>query len=143
LIALACTPGCYVERASAPEPGRVLDPCAERLHDLSGRLLLYRFAQGRLPPSLAGLPPDGAGAAAFSCPLSGKPYLYRLDGPAAPGRAGRHVAYDATPCHDGGRWGVAIADGGGGQVTARVVWVAEESFQTALGALTPVKGKGR
>lgn len=130
-VALAA--GCYVPAEKAPKSQQALDPCAERLHELAGKLLLFRFAQGHLPSSLAELPKGGA--TEMVCPVSAKTYVYRRDGPAAPGWEGRMVAWDATACHRGGRWVVTLAQPAGGAVTAKVVWVSEEAFVKAVGGM--------
>jgi len=129
LLALAA--GCYVPVEKAPKNREVVDPCAERLHDLAGRLLMYRFAEGHLPASLADLPKSGAEE--LVCPVSGKGYVYRRNGPAAPGGEGQMVVWDATACHNGGRWLVTLAQPGGEAVTAKVVWAPEGAFVKAVG----------
>jgi len=127
----ALAAGCYVPVEKPSGSREALDPCAERLHELAGKLLMYRFAEGRLPASLADLPT--AGADERTCPVSGKAYVYRRDGPAAPGGAGRMVAWDATACHNGGRWVVTLAETARGAATAKALWMSEADFQAATG----------
>ena len=111
--------GCGTAVPAGRRPGADIDPCAERLHDACGRLLLYFSINGSLPDTLDELaraesqtpPPPGTGGRTgpLVCPISGKPYVYSKDGPRVPGRAGRLVLYDAEPVHSGMRWGI-LAD---------------------------------
>ena len=107
LLAAAVAAGC---RTPAPPPvarGVESDPCADRLHDLCGRLLLYYSAHAQLPEHLADLGGVGSDAAAsLACPVSGKPYLYIPRGLPVPGWPGRLILHDAEPCHSGRRWGI-------------------------------------
>jgi len=110
------------------------NPCAERLHEISGRILAFYAASRRLPASLdelraARAPGDGT---PLVCPVSGKSYLYNPEGLALPDRQNRLILYDATPAHWNGRWGIAI-----GKITpglplqTRVVWVEEAVIEGA------------
>lgn len=127
LMALAC--GCEVTEPEMVRPPSVRkDPCAERLHDVCGHLLLYYASHRKLPPTLAelkstrtmGLPP-------LACPASGKPYVYDPAGLSIPGRPGRLVLYDPEPSHSGMRWGILVGTpADGANITARVVLVAEK-----------------
>jgi hypothetical protein len=86
------------------------DPCAERLHNLSGLLLEYYVLHKGLPETLEELRKvAGPGAPlSFECPTSGQPYLYEPRGEPAPGRAGAVVIRDPLPVHLGMRWAVVI-----------------------------------
>ena len=123
--------------ATKPAPSRpkaadeiAHDPCAERLHDLSGRLLLYYAAKRRLPKRLADLPaPHGP----VVCPVSGNRYIYDPEGVVLPERPGRLVLYDPAPSHLGGRWGISlIKSAPGAPLTTRVIWVKEAVLRSAL-----------
>ena len=88
------------------------DPCAMRLHDLCGALLMYYFTNGRLPErleDLAALPGDTE-ALNFTCPVSGKPYAYSYEGIRIPEQKTRVIIYDPTPAHLGMRWAVIIEE---------------------------------
>ena len=112
-----------------------LDPCAERLHDLSGRLLLYYAANRRLPKRLADLPVPHA---PLVCPVSGEPYVYDPEGLVLPDRPGRLVLYDPAPSHLGGRWGITlIRTSPGAPLTTRVVWLREALLRSALSTPSP------
>ena len=128
---MACTPAESKQRSSrtglpriprSPTPaptrpaGRRLrlrsatDPCADRLHAICGAMLLYYAVNRRLPAdveelrAIAGPDPD----VEFTCPVSGKPYVYNPDGlPRGKGRPGFLVLYDAEGTHSGLRWSVA------------------------------------
>ena len=87
----------------------VTDPCAERLHDLCGPLLLYRALRKKLPDSLEDLRKDaGPGEEiALECPSTGKAYIYEKDGITVPGIAGKVIVHDAVP-HSGVRWAITV-----------------------------------
>ena len=126
--------GC--QTTTIPKAGRPSvkqDPCAERLHDICGHLLLYHSAYKKLPRTL-----DVFGSAGGShvpllqCPRSGKPYVYDPTGLTLPGRKGRFVLYDPQPSHSGMRWGVLVAvPADGANITARVILVAEVDLNPA------------
>jgi hypothetical protein len=132
LAALAA--GCQAPQPElGPRPGIGKDPCAERLHDLCGGLLLYHSMHARLPATLEELKALGSATQPqLTCPVSGMPYIYSPDGLRIPGRPGRLVLYDAAPSHSGMRWGVLFDDPGGGRpLTARVILLTEESVSSA------------
>ena len=112
-VGLACggvAGGCTTE-TKRERPDQVTDPCATRLHDLSGLLLLYYAVNKKLPERLEELQPFADADLEFhaECPVSGVPYVYV---PAAVPPAGSQrflVLYDAVPAHGGLRWGVFIA----------------------------------
>jgi hypothetical protein len=90
----------------------VTDPCADRLHALSGPLLLYYSLHRKLPTKMdelrdiAGPDPD----VAFDCPVSGKPYVFDAHGPKRSTGPGFLIIYDSQPTHGGRRWGVAAEE---------------------------------
>ena len=112
-------------RSNIPDPGPdvpgrktapldpVNDPCADRLHAVSGALLYYYVLNKRMPQSIeelrsiAGPDPD----VEFTCPVSGKPYVYDPRGLARSGnRPGYIVLYDPEPSHSGMRWAVTAEE---------------------------------
>jgi len=131
LFCLACcvaltmiAAGCQTAAPAARKTGVETDPCADRLHEISGALLLYCSIRGKLPDKLADLKgADIAPLPPLVCPLSGTPYVYNREGLQVQGRPGRLVVYDAAPSHDGKRWGI-LADLGA-QLSARVIPVPE------------------
>jgi len=132
----ALAAGCQTEEGSVPavrRPSVKIDPCAERLHDLCGQLLLQHSLDGKFPQSLDQLPGiGGRDAAQLTCPVSRLPYVYAPDGLRIAGRSGLLLVYDATPCHSGMRWGILV-DGleAGKAATMRVVLLPEESLTPA------------
>ncbi len=103
-----------------PEPkttlDATLDPCAARLHDIAGSLLLYYAAHKSLPPDLSAVKQAGGKACPpLECPISGKPYIYNPMGVEIPGLPGRVVLHDATACHEGNKWGLVASQMGPGK----------------------------
>jgi hypothetical protein len=140
LLCLACgvalamvAGGCQTSTPSARRPDAVIDLCAERLHDICGRLLLYYRVNGKLPAALADMRGLDSGALPpLVCPLSGKPYIYRKDGLRVPGRPGLLVLYDAEPVHSGMRWGISVETASEGQpLTGRVVLLPDSPLFSA------------
>ena len=139
LIGLSCALlaaaalGCQMEEepiVPVRRPSVRTDPCAERLHDVCGQLLLYHGTHRKLPESLEEL---GAPGSAMEwppvCPTSGEPYVYNPAGLQIPGQPGRLVLYDARPSHSGMRWGILLSDtGSGGTLAARVLLLPEEAI---------------
>ena len=107
------------------------DPCAMRLHDICGPLLLYYATNRALPAKLEQLS-DVSGFAhvkEFTCPVSGKPYVYNAAGLPAPDRSMRLIIYDAAPADDGLRWAVSVpAAPGEGPLVVKVVAVPQARF---------------
>ena len=102
------------------------DPCAMRMHDICGPLLLYYATNRALPARLEQLSemPGFDHLKDFTCPASGKPYVYNPAGIPAPDRAMRLIIYDAVPAHGNVRWAVSIpAKPGEGPLVAKVVAV--------------------
>jgi len=129
-LAAAVLAGCQTAAPVVRKPSVVIDPCAERLHDVCGRLLLYHAAHKALPESLADLQgPDDQPPTPMTCPASGEPYVYNREGLLIPGRPGRLVLYDPLPHASGMRWGVfaEIADGNQ-PLAARVILLPESAF---------------
>ena len=90
------------------------DPCATRLHDLSGQLLLYYYAVGDLPPSLADLDEfdqTGLKSPPPTCPKTGQPYVYNPSGIYLPETQNYVIVYDAAPVHAGHRWAILAREG--------------------------------
>jgi hypothetical protein len=77
-----------------------LDPCADQMQDLCGALFLYDKMKHVLPPRLEDLQQVATGLdLKFTCPVSGKPYIYAREGLEAPGQTIRIYVYDAAPAH--------------------------------------------
>lgn len=124
-----------VAGCSAPPPREAhrrvepTDPCAMRLHDISGHVLLFYATQGKLPAKLEDLAAEKSGdpLPPFECPVTKARYKYDRNGLDAPGQPGRVVLADAVPAHAGFRWGVVIEEPGPGKpLVTRVVALVGE-----------------
>ena len=117
------------------------DPCANRLHDLSGPMMLYWVQNGSLPERLEQLRPlDGASAVGVTCPVSGRAYLYIPEGLGVAGQSGRLLVVDPEPVHSGYRWAISLMPQEPGQaLDLRVVAVPEEQFRSAVPSTRPVR----
>jgi hypothetical protein len=107
------------------------DPCAMRLHDVSGAILQYFALNHRLPQNLDELRgmADIDVELNFICPVSGKAYVYTPEGIPIPGKDMRAILYDATPAHAGKRWAVVMGDARAGKTaTMLVLAVPEQAF---------------
>lgn len=114
----SCAPATKAPPAPQPTPSLALDPCADQLHEISGLLLEYYVAKRKLPPTLADLKAMAPGRPdLFVCPTSHQPYVYVPGGLALPAEEpiGRLVVYDATPAHNGLRWGITVVEPRGNQ----------------------------
>jgi len=120
-------------------PDAALDPCASRLHDIAGTLLLYYAAHGDLPPDLSAVKKAGGEACPpLECPVSGKPYLYSPMGLDIPGLPGLVVLYDATGCHEGGKWGLVASQMGPGKpLQTQVLLIPANVLPTPPATATP------
>jgi hypothetical protein len=98
--------GCRMQEPPHTASAMLTDPCAERLHDLAGALLLFYSRYGRLPKQLEDLSPTGNAAKTtpLKCPVSNLPYLYASDGIPLSGYKDRLIVWDAQPCHNRNRW---------------------------------------
>lgn len=123
-------------RDQPADPNRVAsitntDPCAGRLHDLSGALLMYYLTNRRLPERLDELKslPGSEHAIELVCPVSKRPYLYNRVGIFDPQKNTRIVIYDAAPSHSGLRWGISIVEPtDGGALVTKVIVLPESYF---------------
>jgi hypothetical protein len=114
-------------------PIDVTDPCAMRLHDVSGVLLMYYAINRRLPAKLDELESLTDVDTGFSveCPASHQPYVYVPGGLSAPNQQRLLVLYDPVPAHAGLRWGVFIAPPREGKPPATfVLLMSEEVFRS-------------
>ena len=83
-----------------------MDPCGDRMQDLCGALLSYYLVKHQGPSKLEDLQQfaDIGDNLKFTCPVSGKPYVYVAEGLEATGQDIRIYIYDPTPIHHGNRW---------------------------------------
>jgi hypothetical protein len=135
----ATTPGGPVlarppERSGAKQiPISNTDPCATRLHDLCGPLLMYYRMHQALPQRLAELkemPAFGA-EVELTCPVSKQPYVYNAFGLPSQDKSERVIIYDATPAHSGFRWAVSIIEpqAANAPLITKVIALPESQFQ--------------
>lgn len=108
------------------------DPCALRLHDVSGLLLLYYMEHWQLPAKLDELTqlPGFDQVKELKCPQSGKPYAYTPDGILLPEKKQRVIVYDPEPSHSGMRLCIIIDEPQPDQPLLTRVIVLPESFFT-------------
>src|SRR5437773_10560864 len=82
-VGCAARPNARARAAPAKTPAiSNTDPCAMRLHDISGALLLYFSAHHDLPAKLDELKSPALNA--FVCPVSHQPYVYDARGMRGP-----------------------------------------------------------
>jgi hypothetical protein len=109
------------------------DPCAARLQNIGGTLLLYYATNQQMPRALEELKPlaDFDQPVELTCPVSKKPYTYSPNGLAASGKEKRIVVYDAEPSHQGSRWCLFMIPPRPGKALAiEVLEVPEGIFRT-------------
>ena len=87
------------------------DPCASRLHNISGQFLMYYALNGRLPAQMSDLKTvaDVDDQTDYVCPISHQPYSYVPGGLTLPSGGPRLIAFDAAPVHNGFRWGILFS----------------------------------
>ena len=113
-------------------PNLNTDPCAMRLHDIAGALLLYYQSNHRLPARLDELPSlPGDPELQLVCPVSKTPYVYDPRGILMPETKSRVVIYDPAPSHFGVRWAVTISqpDDEGAAMVTKVIALPETTFR--------------
>jgi len=143
LAAAVAAGGCTTPTRETPRSRPSIDPCADRLHDLAGHLLVYYCLHGWLPPTLDDLSAaaDPAQAPLLVCPASGEPYVYRPEGLAIEGQAARLVLYDAVPAHSGMGWAVAcIEPTADGPLDTRVILLPGHVIRAAALQAQPEAG---
>lgn len=109
------------------------DPCAMRLHDISGALLFYYAARHKLPDDLADLKKTPLGIdLEFTCPESNQPYIYNRAGVPAPDGENLLIVYDATPVHKDFRLAISVpATNPEGALVTKVIPIPEAHFSRA------------
>lgn len=118
-------------RASRPTISGT-DPCATRLHELCGVLLLYYVKHQDLPPTLDDLKgaPGAEAVGDFTCPVSHKPYVYTPTGiPSPAGPNALLIVYDTAPTHGGMRLAISVTPPiNGGPLVPEVILAPESRF---------------
>ena len=119
---------------TSPSKLTLHDPCSSRLHDICGPLLLYYATNLRLPKSLDELKqmPGFESINDYTCPVSGKAYVYNPRGVRGPNVSQIAVIYDPEPTHNGYRWAIAVEEPQGNEpLQAKVVAWPESRFPKA------------
>ena len=117
------------------------DPCATRLQDIAGSLLMYYITNHRLPPKLSDLSSYASAPLNFTCPASHLPYVYDPVTLSVDAGHPQLILYDAKPVHEGQRWGIVGRPAEGKQ--PETLWVVHfnqqqmEVYQGKLGAKPP------
>ena len=117
-----------IESAEAPITNT--DPCAMRLHDLSGALLAYYAIYYEFPQDLSELTAESmvVQPPPLECPVSGIPYIYDAAGILLPERGSRIIVYDPAPSHSRMRWAITVEEPAYGGLPITKVVALPESF---------------
>ena len=116
------------------------DPCAARLHAISGAMLEYYALHNRLPPALSDLESlaDFDQPLNFVCPESGEGYVYVPRGLKSPTDTRLIVVHDPVPHRSGQRWAILLQKPKGRQPAAMwVVPMSEGEFRAHTPAPAP------
>jgi hypothetical protein len=143
-LLMLLTEGCGPSSQGGPGPRRTVttrpsnaspitntDPCANRLHDFCGPLLLYFNVERRLPQRIEelGQVTGFENLRDFTCPVSHQPYIYSPTGIPGLEPGSRVVLYDPIPSHSGVRWGIAVQVPGEDQpLIAKVIALPESKI---------------
>jgi len=131
-------PQTAIDPAKSVELNSYLDPCAGRLQTIAGALLDYYVLYHHWPASLQELRPIGNEPLELTCPVSRQAYIYNRLGMVRPGDSRKLLVYDATPVHQGTRWGIALdRDLTGGNPVPDVISIPETQFRTYRPAPLP------
>jgi len=96
------------------------DPCAARLHAISGTMLMYYALHNRLPPKLDDLRAlqEADQPLNFACPASGQRYVYVPTGLVSQDDNRQIILHDPTPEPTGVRWTILMQKPQGRQPAA-------------------------
>jgi hypothetical protein len=116
-------PGNPAEKPQPIEQALKSDPCAARLHAISGAMLEYYALHNRLPATLQDLQSlaDLDQPLQFTCTESGEPYVYVPAGLQSPDETRRIILHDPVPDRSGLRWVILMQKPRGRQPAA--MWV--------------------
>lgn len=109
------------------------DPCAARLHEISGAMLEFFAINARLPRQLDELQTltDLDRPLSFVCPTSSKPYTYVPTGLRSADEPRLIIVYDSTADNSGQRWAILMQKPKGRQPAAMwVMSLSEPVFRT-------------
>lgn len=150
LLGLLTLAGCQTPPARSSSPARTAKPkaahqvvmtadgkpitntdaCANRMHELCGPLLLYYAQKHRLPKDLEELRqlPGVGDIPAFTCPVSGRPYVYDPSGLPGTEPGSWVVLYDPAASHSGMRWAISITAKTASAPVTKVVALPDSFF---------------
>ena len=116
-------PGTPTEKPQPIEQALKSDPCAARLHAISGAMLEYYALHNRLPKALQDLQSlaDLDQPLQFTCTESGQPYVYIPTGLQSQDDTRRIILHDPVPDRSGLRWVIMMQKPRGRQPAA--MWV--------------------
>jgi hypothetical protein len=109
-----------------------VDSCADRLHTIEGQIILYYARYHGLPSTLEELRQfaDPGDDTSYTCPVSHQSYVYAQGGLVFGSDPRRLIIYDATPAHNGNRWGILFSPAKGRQpLTTTVIPIPESSMK--------------
>jgi hypothetical protein len=109
-----------------------VDSCADRLHTIEGQIILYYAKYHRLPSTLLELRQfaDPGDDTSYTCPVSHQSYVYVTNGLVFGSDPRRLIVFDATPAHNGNRWGILFSPAKGRQpLTTTVIPIPESSMK--------------
>jgi hypothetical protein len=116
------------------------DPCAARLHAISGTMLMYYALHNRLPPTLDELRAlqEVDQPLNFACPVSGERYVYVPTGLVSQDDNRQIILHDAQPERNGARWTILMQRPQGRQPAAMwVVSLTDPMFRAYTAPRTP------
>ena len=126
------------DRPATDDESVASDPCAIRLHDIEGTMLLFYAVNKRLPDSLEDLKPlaDFGSQLQLVCPATGQAYQYDPRGLMSAGRSKRIIVWDSTAAHHGNRFCILMPyTPPGAAMSLEVVAVPEADFGTYVPAI--------
>lgn len=123
-------------------PNSNTDPCAMRLHDICGALFMYYAIHHDLPAKVEDLAevPGFENVRDFTCPASGRAYIYNPIGVVSTGGASaRLIIYDPSPVHAEMRWAISVIEpkDPNAALIAKVVALPESNFSLSAPAAAP------
>lgn len=118
------------QQGTPVEPITSTDPCAMRLHELAGALLLHFLTHNTLPQELSQLTASAEMGAELElvCPVSQRPYGYNPTGIYMAERGEYVIVHDPAPSHAGMRWAITIEEPLPGRPLVAKVIALPESF---------------
>jgi hypothetical protein len=116
------------------------DPCAARLHEISGAMLEYFAFHNALPKRLEDLQTLGDldRPLSFVCPVTGRPYTYIANGLRSKDDTRQIIVFDTVPDALGQRWAIMMQPAQGRSAAAMWVLILTEQVFTSYVPISPV-----